>query len=333
MAGIKALRIIQLGKEATPGLAVAATTKWRGMGTIEDQRQTVFPQENIGYLSGVDRSYVPSLGGAIAFDPIEATFEQIVHVLEAGVKLVQTGADDGAGSGKIYNYILPVTGANTTRTYTIEGGDNEAVEEMEYCYVTEFSLSGEAGAAMMMSSTWEGRQVVPTTVTAAVPLPPVEEIFFSKAILTADLVDGTLGATPQSNTVLAAELKVVTGIQKVPTASGALYFSFTKNIGPEVTLSVTYDHDTTSVAEKVLWRAQTPRQIRLKILGKALTEAGTTHTYKTLQIDLAGKWESFGKVDEKDGNDILQGVFRAKYNETAALFAEILVVNELASVP
>ena len=40
MSGKKALRKIQLGQEATPGTIVAATTIWRGMGTIEDLRET-----------------------------------------------------------------------------------------------------------------------------------------------------------------------------------------------------------------------------------------------------------------------------------------------------
>ena len=53
MAGVKALRKVQLGLESTKGTAVAATALWRGTGTIEDKREVVFPDEDIGYLSGV----------------------------------------------------------------------------------------------------------------------------------------------------------------------------------------------------------------------------------------------------------------------------------------
>ena len=331
--GIKVLRRIQLGREVTSGVAVVSTTIWRGMGTIEDQRETVFPSENVGYLSGLSRTYQPKLGAVISMDAIEATYEQICHVLEAGVKLVQTGAADGSGSGKIYTYTLPVTAANTTRTYTIEGGDNIAAEEMEYAFVSEFGLDGEAGKALMISSTWNGRQVSTSTFTGSVALPTVEEILFSKCVLYADSVGGTIGATTQSNTLLKASLKITTGLIPVYTASGQLYFSFTKQAGPEVTLSLTYEHDATSVAEKAFYVAGTARQIRLKFPGSTLTTAGTAFSTKILQIDLAGKWESFSKLDEQDGNDILTGVFRARYDSTAALFASLKVCNLLSSLP
>lgn len=333
MAGIKSLRRIQLGREAVAGTAVAATTLWRGMGTLEDQRQTVFPEENIGYLSGLDRSYVPELRGALSMDAVEATFEQICHIFEAGVKLVQTGAADGSGSGKIYTYPMPTTQANTLRTYTIEGGDNQAVEEMEYSYVSEFTLSGEAGKAWMISANWGGRQISTSSFTASIAVPSVEEMLFSKCVLYTDAVSGTIGATTQSNTLLKAEIKVTTGIIPVLTASGQLYFSFTKTIKPDVTVSLTYEHDTISVAEKAFWVAGTPRQIRLKTLGSALTTAGTTYGYRTKIVDVAGKWESFSKIDEKDGNDILTGIFRVNYDETAALFAKFLVVIPATSIP
>lgn len=331
--GIKALRIIKLGRETTAGTAVAATTIWRGMGTIEDQRETVFPAENVGYLSGLSRSYQPKLGAALSMDSIEATYEQICHVLEAGIKLVQTGAADGSGSGKIYAYPLPVTAGNTTRTYTIEGGDNIAAEEMEYSFVPEFTLDGEAGKALMISSSWVGRQVSTATFTASVALPTVEEILFSKCVLYADTVAGTIGATTQSNTLLKASIKVTTGLIPVYTGSGQLYYSFVKQTEPEVTMSITYEHDSLSIAEKAFWVAGTPRQLRLKFTGSAFTTAGTAYSAKTFIIDMAGKWESFSKIDEQDGNDILTGTFRARYDSTAALFASITAVNALTSLP
>src|SRR4030042_1438141 len=102
MAGIKALRKIQLGGETTSGTAVAATALWRGMGTLEDQREIVFPAEDVGFLSGLDRSYVPKLAGAISFEDVEATFEQLPYIFEAGVKTVAAGRDGTQGAGYVY---------------------------------------------------------------------------------------------------------------------------------------------------------------------------------------------------------------------------------------
>ena len=50
MAGVKALRKIQIGRESTAGTAVPATEIWRGEGAGEDQRTVVFPVEDVGYL-------------------------------------------------------------------------------------------------------------------------------------------------------------------------------------------------------------------------------------------------------------------------------------------
>jgi len=93
---------------------------------------------------------------------------------------------------------------------------------------------------------------------------------------------------------------------------------------------VTFEHNSTAVAEKLNWRNQTPRLLRINCDGNALTTAGTFNN-KTLRIDLAGKWEKFEKIGESDGNDIINATFRAGYDSTAAKFAEIKVVNETAS--
>jgi hypothetical protein len=204
---------------------------------------------------------------------------------------------------------------------------------MEYGFVESFKLSGKGGEALMMSAEWKGRQIVVSSFTTAATLPTVEEILFSKGLLFIDTAGGTIGATTKSNTLLGMDLDAKTGIVPVFAADGQLYFSFTKTTEPEVLLKVTFEHDATAQAEKIAWRAGTARQIRLKWSGSALTTAGTTYTYKTLIIDLAGKWEKFDKLGEQDGNDIVTGTFRARYNATAALFAEMIVVNELASLP
>ena len=327
MAGIRPLRKIQLGHEAAVGTNTAATAVWRGLGVLEDQRETVFPSEDIGYISGVDRVYTSKLGGILNLASVEATYEQIIYVLEAGIKLVHTGAADGSGSGVIYNYPFPVTGANTPQSFTIEGGDDAGAEMMEGCFVPSFSLSGEAGKALMVSANWVGRQIVPQAFTASIALPTVEEILFSKCVMYADTPAGSIGATTQSNTLLQATLNVTTGLIPVYTATGQLYYSFIKTVEPKIELSVTYEHDAYAIAEKAFWKAGTARQIRLKFTGSTYTTAGTAYSAKTFIIDLAGKWSKFNGLGEQNGNDILQGTFVARYDATAALFARILATN------
>jgi len=332
MSGKKALRKIQLGREAVAGTPVAATTIWRGMGTIEDTRETVYPEEAVGYLSGLDRAYVPTLGGKLAMPSGEATFQELNHVFEAGIKAA-TGVADGGGTNFIYAYPLPTTTINVIKTYTIEGGDDQAVEEMEYCFVEAFKLSGRFGQALMCSADWMGRQVVTSSFTGALSIPTVEEIIFSKATLAIDAVGDTLGDTIISNTLYDMDLDVKTGIVAQGTANGQLYFSHLEFAEPEVVLQLTFLHNAAGAAEVANWRAGTPQQIQILIVGSEFGTAGDDYTYHTLQIDLAGRWEKFDPIGEQDGIDIVKGTFRARYEPTAALFAVLTLANELSAVP
>lgn len=331
MAGVKALRRLQLGDESTPGTAVAASAIWRGTGMGADTRTVEFPEEDIGRLSKYDRSYVPMLGAEITMDSIPATFEQLPYILEAGVA-TETPTQDGTGAAYIYEYLFPTSAQNTPRTYTIEFGDDQQAEEAEYCFVREFTLEGNAGEALMMSATWQGRQVQTTTFTGSIAVPAVEEILFSKGKLYIDGTGTYPATTLKSNTLLSMNLSVTTGFTAVQTASGNLYFSFLKQQFPEITLQITFEHDATSVAEKAAWRAGTPRAIRLLFEGSA-SAGNTTYNYKTLIIDLVGKWQTFDALGDQDGNDIVVGTFLGRENSTAGDAGGFIVVNELSALP
>ena len=52
---------------------------------MEDQREVVFVEEDVGYISGLDRTNTPKYLAAIEFEEIPATFEQLPYILAAGV--------------------------------------------------------------------------------------------------------------------------------------------------------------------------------------------------------------------------------------------------------
>lgn len=328
---VRALRKIQIADEAVKGTAIPATTIWRGVGTIQDNRTVVFVEEDIGSLLGVDRTYTPYHEGAISFEATPCTFEQLPHILDAAL-MDATPVQDGAGTGYVYTYNAPTTSLPTIATYTIEGGDDQQAEEMEYAFVTNLSISGSSQEAIMMSADWIGRQVVTTTFTAALSVPTVEEVLFQKAKLYIDASGGGVGTTQKTTTFLDFELSGDTGNRPLYTGDGNLYFEGDKNVGPDYTLTVTFEHDATGVAEIAAWRAETVRLIRIEALGSALTTPGAENN-KRLTIDAAGKWESFEKIGERDGNDIVTGVLRPRYSSADTLGLQIVVVNELAALP
>lgn len=332
MPGVRALRYIQFGKEATPGTAVAAAQIYRGLGTIEDARETVFAEEDIALLSGTDRTYVPKLEANLTFDDVAATYEQLPVILTGGIKALTTGVADGSGSSVIYTYPFATNAQQTCTTFTIEGGDDQQEEEMEYSFVQSFKMSGKSGEAIMVSADWVGRQVTPSTKTGSLSVPAVDTILFQQAKLYSNAVSSTFGNTQLSSTFLAFELDFTTGLTAVWTGEGNKYFTFTKMAAPEVLLKVTFEHDSSATAEIVAWRAETARALRIAVTGPAVTTAGTAYSAKTMILDVAGKWESFDKIGEQDGNDIRVGTFRGRYNSTIADFGKFVVVNERSTI-
>jgi hypothetical protein len=337
MAGVKTLRRILLGRETTAGNNVVTTQVWRGTGTLEDAREVVMVEEDVGYMSGTDRSYTANELARLSMEDTPATYEQILHLLEAGIKTVGTGVHDtgaGTGTGYVFTYALPTTAQATPAPYSIEMGDDQQAEESSYCVVESFNLSGSGREAVTMSADWVGRTVAPTTFTTTQTLPTVEEIIFGKGAIYIDTIGGTFGGNPAASTLLGFDLSVTTGFVPVFTADGNLYFTFVKQASPEITCNLTFEHDTTAVAELVKWRAETPWLLRLRFDGSTLTTAGTTYTKKTLIIDLAGKWQTIDKIGEQDGNDIRAGTFVSKYDETAADWGKFIVVtNSVTTVP
>jgi hypothetical protein len=325
--GIRALRKIQLGREAIPGTKVDADIIWRGTGSIHDNMDLVFPTEDIGMLVPVGRSYIARYEAGLTLNDTEATFEQLPHLFEMGIESVTptpTGTSDYT-----YTYIMPyastdLVSSTDLATYTVEGGDNAAAEGFGYGFARSISLTGSAGQALMMSAEIVGRQVEAGAFTTGIAIADVEEILFGMGKLYISDVKAFPATDLISNQLLGMSLSINTGWLPVYTADGALYFSFIKQTTPEVTLQITFEHDDTAIAEKVNWRAQTPRIIRLLFTG---TDG------KSLAIDIAGKWASFDVLGEQDGNDIVSGTFVGTYNSTVGGMFQVAITNLLATLP
>lgn len=336
MMGEKWAQKIQLGREATAGTAVAATTVWRGEGgTIKDDREHVTVPELIGVAIPSHRSYQPALMAALAMAVSDATYEQLPHILEAGIDGV-TPVQDGTGTDYLYTYVAPLATMNTLKTYTLEGGDNQQAEEMEYSFVESFTISGAAKEALKMSANWLGRQVTKTTFTGGATVPdPVEDILGQLGALYIDPV-GSIGTTQKSDTLLSFSLEVTTGWKaKFTMDSGQKYFSYVyfDKDSFQAQLTITYEHNGTAVSEKDAFQANTPRDIRLEFLGATLGTPGTKYSTKALQIDLTGKYTEWGELGDNEGNSIVEATFLVGYDPTQATGLTIEVANELTTLP
>lgn len=328
--GITKERKLQLGLEGTAGTAVPATLVFRGpVGTIADTQETVIPDENIGYASVESRSYIPSTICNYAQPETEATFEQFPIILSASIDDIVAGSAVGSTpEAYSYTYAVPTTNAAAaTKYYTLEAGNNNVAYEMEYGFVTEWSLSGAANQALMFTANWQGRQKTSTTFTGALTAPAVEEILFNKGKLYYD--SATLGDTVQTGAWLGFNLNYMSGWKAIFTGDGALYFTLPVFKGADITGDITIEDSTLATTIKGHQAAGTVGLMRWLFEGTT-TGTGGTFQKKTLRIDMAVKWLSIPETDSQDDDDILTIPFRCV--RTTANYCTILAVNSKAEI-
>ena len=324
----------QLGDESVAGTAVAASAMWRGPmgGGIVDLGVPQTVPEDVGYTATA-RTVIPKYEAQIPFPATNATFEQLPYVFEAGIA-TETPTQDGAGTDYIYNYLLPSNAENTLRTYTIESGDNTQAEEAEYCFCTDFSISGDGGQALQVQSNWTGRQVSSASFTA-LSRQAVTDILFGQHTLFID-DNSTYPATTQLTAILHSfNLNVVTGWQPKYLGDGNLYFT-TINFDKEafsVELDLTFSYVANAYTQKGEMRNETPKSIRLNFTGPTVGTPGTTYSNKHLIIDLVGKWMNFSELGAVAGNTTVTGTFKAGHERAQDNGpGGFTVVNELSAL-
>lgn len=331
--GVKTFRKLQLARNADSDSddVIAATTILRANGLIEDTRNLYFVDEDTGLATGSDRTNTSLLGGKIAIDPIEATFEQFPYFIEMSIQSL-TGVTD-SGDAYVYTCPIPTTSFNALRPYTVEGGDNNQAEVLNFVHCSDWTLSGSGGKAWMMSGNLFGKQVQDQAFTGGVTIPAVNTMNFGKTKLYIDNDSDTWGTSQIANTLLAATIKYKANLVAKETAEGALTFSFVQQVRPEITVDLLFEYNTGAHTQKNVWRTETPKLVRLLNQGTAFTSPGNTYAYRTFIADLAGKYNDFEKIGEQNGNDVIQAHFTARYNDAQASAGQFVIVNAKASLP
>ena len=77
-------------------------------------------------------------------------------------------------------------------------------------------------------------------------------------------------------------------------------------------------------------KAGTVRLLRMEWLGTALTTAGTSWTYNTLQASFAIQYTDVPEISDQDGNDVIELPWRQVYSDSQP--GQIVVINENATV-
>lgn len=342
-AGRYALSKVQVGRETTPGTAVAATRIIRGpAGHIEDQRERVRPAEQIGVIGGTTRNYTPRLLAQLPLPEMEATYEQLPIWFMALYAGAHAGVADGtASSGYKYLTTIPTTAGTSLsgKTMTVETGDDVNVREMEYAHAISVNLKGVGGGAMMVTTTLQGRRSSSASFTGALSVIAVEEILVSKGKFYVDAIGGTAGSTQISEQLLGFDITFEATYNPKYTLDGNLYPQFFHYTDKNITGTLTFEHDSTDIvgatSQETAWEAGTPQLMRLEFLGSALATPGSGTTFsgvKGARFDLPFVYQKWNPLSEQDGNSIIQAEFFSAYDGTAQTAGSILIVNELATL-
>lgn len=320
---------IQIGRETTPGTSVAATKILAGasaMPSDERTRKSFDPQ--VGVLVPEEIIYDTFLLAKLAMPQRPLNFQQFPYTLDAGIKTV---SPTGAGP---YIYTYPMAAGatpNSVKTYTIEAGNVAVASDnykMEYSVVEEFALSANNGEEWMLSDNWFGRQLTQATMTAALAIPSgLEVATLARTKLFIDAVGGTVGTTQKSGVLMAADMKVKTGLVPVMVGDGNLYFAAIKNVKPEVTFSMTWELEDGSLAaaERAFYRSNTRRLFKWQI-------EGATPANAKIEITWAGRYDKFGDYQNSNGNTTIVVEGHADYDSAAALLWQCIVTNQVASL-
>jgi hypothetical protein len=327
-AGVESLKV-QYGRESAAGTAVPATGVWRGpFAMLKDDRTFKVAEENVGSLIPTERRNLMTKGASLALPEAALTFEQLPHILEAGIK---TATPTGAGP-YVYVYDWAAGVLNTVKTYTLEAGSIIAtgdVREMEFAFVTDFELKAEADDYWMMSSNWKGKQLSASTFTAALSLLAVQQAILPKTKLYIDAIGGTIGTTQKSGVLMGATVSVETGLAPVIVGDNNQVMVGIKVVKKPVinfSLALELEQDATShvAQQRAIYEAGTAQIFRLELLGDDANHK--------LWIDFVGKYDNVGDYESRDGNIVVTLEGHAAFDATAALFAKFTVTNQLATL-
>jgi hypothetical protein len=331
----KALRRIQYGLEGTAGSATAATRRWWGNGTLNNEQTMLFAKSDIGQMQRTGHVVVTAKDATIDLDSTPATYENLAYLLSATVTKVETGVADTSGSGKVYTFALGTTaGRSVPSTMTVEAGDGQRVSEVEYTFVEQLDLSWAAGEALMVKAKLRGRQETDaefTSVTASAE----HEVLTPKLYIDVTGTAGTIGTTQKTSTFLGWTLSLPSGWIARHTGDGALTFTMIDDAGhveKPITGTITLEHDATGEAEYNLALAGTLRKARVIFANGALTTSGTGYATFTFKVDHEIQYTALPPLSDQDGNDTLVLPYEVVYPPANGVTPVLTVVNELATL-
>lgn len=280
-----AFRRIQIGKEATRGTGVAATSKLIGTMRATPQKKWHRPAEDRNSLSEFRRQALIGQRCRLAFEG-DATYEQIIAFLLMGIKGAVTPTTP-VGTVRLWTFTPNYATANAPDTYTFEWGDDTQEYEATFCMVESIELTWSEDSPVTMRVNMFGRFPSKSSFTGALSETSVEEVVANKLKVYIDGAWANLGTTQKSSLVTGGTIRITTGYVPTKYADGSQDFSSYQEQKRHVEIELDMVTSTAFNTEYDAWVAGTLRAIRLQFDGTTIEGAHD----KYLRVDVIGKYD------------------------------------------
>ena len=342
--GSKAFLFHQIGTEATPGTAVAATEPLLGRISFAEDNDLHQPENdrNSNAQFFEDSEFVGKRAALTWEGDINP--RHIIWALGMATRgnITPTQPDPtNEPLSYLWTYEPGLTTANTPDitngidTNTWEFGDDDQCYEANFCFATKLVISGAPNEACQFTCDIVGSETSDVTKTASLTYTSgagVQTFPFNLATISIDADGGTMGDTAKAGLLRGFTWTLDTMFTAFPCADGDISYASVVEGKKHVALDLIYKWDSLANAEKAFWEAQTTRLVRITLNGQTLQDAGQANPpYITLsQAVRYTDWPTWG---EDAGHSTVTAKAVSVYDSGYAKLFEVAVLNMLAALP
>lgn len=337
-------QVSQIGVEATPGTAVAATKRLGSMSfdpTLQTEVETFRP-------AGVKFTTVLAPNREWADVSVDGapTYEEVVYPL-AGALGTPTVSEvmDGATATGAYEWVFTPssTVADAPKTFTLERGDSVQAERFAHVLLAAFGLEITRAGVSMSGSGFAKRVETGVTPTPGLDLPtdltPIMPGQFSVYLADTQAAlssGGSSDPTKRLTRLISAAPSVEDRYNPAWFVNSAedSFATFTENAdGVGGTTGIRVEADAAGMAWLDKLRAGTTHFLRLEAEGPVLYNAGVMPNLKALfQWDMAFKVEGSDTFGDEDGIYAIGWTLRPVHDETWGKAMSVKVRNTVAAL-
>lgn len=338
----------QIGKEVTPGTAVAATKRLGALGfslnpSVESEARR---PRGSKYASMVAVNKEWSEGDLTG----TATYDEIVYALSSifttatVAQIMDAATPTGAYS---WTFTPSSLGADNPVTYTVQEGQSTGgaiAEQVSHVLVTDLDLNMsrdavEVGGSVIGQQVQTGVTLTanPTDVAAnLVPIQPGDVCVYVSATAAGLDAAGASNPANRQGKVLSIHPSVGGRFSPVWYLNCVLssFGAFVEAPEPDFTVDYTVEADAAGMAWLANFRAGTTQFVRIEALGPVIYagNGSTTQQRYTFRWDFAVKCLEPGEKSDEDGVYAISPVLQVVHDPTWGKATQVTVINKTAAL-